>query len=230
MRNKSPNPTSTNLKLDGIKLQIFNAKINYKNLYLYEIDSYFYKKHYKFLSNLNNIHVFNKDFIEVISNNILDKNEETIIVSNIAFNIFKKTITALIINRYLNISKIIVLIPKEIGISMIKEDCAFSKFISFFYNTKFEFDIPDNSFSRNIPFDTCVISMYKNNSFNIDIENINNFYKFIKFLFQSKRKIIRAILCERTTEDNIYKLRPHELNHKEIISLYKKYDHCRKNM
>lgn len=144
-----------------------------------------------------------------------------ILVSNIAFNIFKKTITELILNNYFNIQRIIVLIPKDIGVSILKENCAFAKFISFFYKSNIEFDIYPNSFERFIPFKTCIINMTVNieeiNYININNINVSLLYTFIKNIFNNKRKILKF-------KSNINKLRPHELSHKLILHMFKDYN------
>ena len=187
---------------------------NYTDLFLYEIDRNLFNKHYGFLSAVKNTRVFCKDFIDVLTSRQLSFNNRFVIVSNIAFNIFKKTITEIILNKYCNIYKMIILIPKDIGLSILKENCAFAKFVSFFYKSKIEFDVPLNSFVRYVPFKTCIIVMsIRDNLVNLDL---NSLYKFIKFLFKTKRKLLKlksVNLC----------LRPHELSRYLILKLYKKY-------
>lgn len=189
--------------------------VNYMDIFLYEIDKKLFNKHYNFLSSLRNTNIFCKDFVDVLINKQLDFNSKYIIVSNIAFNIFKKTITELILNKYFNIYKMIILIPKDIGLSLLKENCAFAKFVSFFYTSKIEFDVPLNSFIRDIPFKTCIVSMsVKDNFINLDASNL---YKFIKCLFKTKRKLLKF-------QSTNLGLRPQELNRSLILQLYQKYN------
>lgn len=188
----------------------------FNRLFLYEIDKFFFQKHINFLLNIVNTEVFNDDFIKVLTNKKLDYQKDFIIVSNIAFNIFKKTITEIILNRYFNISRILVLIPKGIGLSLLNENCAFAKFTSFFYKSDIVISISQNIFKRNIPFNTCILDMKIKSEF-LNLKNIVDLYKFIKFLFKQKRKIIKF-------KNFIYNLRPHELSHNLIIQLYQEYN------
>lgn len=212
-----PHQNIIEIGFGDIFLTKFIIKYNeFNKLLLYEIDKFFFKKHINFLSKISNTEVFNDDFIKVLTNKKLNYKQDFIIVSNIAFNIFKKTITEIILNKYFNITRILVLIPKDIGLSLLHENCAFAKFTSFFYKSEIAINISQNIFERNIPFSTCILDMKIKYEF-LNLNNIIDLYKFIKFLFKQKRKIIKW-------KNFMYNLRPHELSHNLIIQLYQEYN------
>lgn len=48
------------------------SRVNYKTIYLYEIDKFFFNKNFKVLNNISNSKLFNVDFIDEIINNRID--------------------------------------------------------------------------------------------------------------------------------------------------------------
>ena len=163
---------------------------NIKKLTLIEIDKDFIpilKEKYK---NMIYMEIINQDIMNL---NLSSYNKETVIISNLPYNISSQVLVK--INNYYHFNIMILMFQKEFAERLTSNKLNnLNCLIKCFYDIKKEFNISKNSFIPSPKIESSVLTFIKKNKSLIEHKDIKNFSFFKSMIFVNKRKKISTIL------------------------------------
>lgn len=167
-----------------------------KNVLCYEIDKTLGNILKTNLSNYNNVDIIFDDFLNRDVNEDIKNYDfkKLYVVANLPYYITTPIITS-IIEKKVNVDKIVVMVQKEVGdrfkaVPGTKDYNSLSIYLNYHFNVKKIMDVSKNVFIPKPNVDSIVVEFNKKeNEYNVD--NLDLFFKLVRDSFKQKRKTIR---------------------------------------
>lgn len=167
-----------------------------KQVLCYEIDITLKEILSDYLSNYDNVDVIYDDFLRRNIKNDIEKYsyDNMFVVSNLPYYITTPIITK-IIDEKLDVSKIVVMVQKEVGDRFAakvgsKEYNSLTVFLNYYFNIKKLFVVSRNCFVPKPNVDSIVVELSRKREL-ATVNNLDVFFKLVRDSFTYKRKTLR---------------------------------------
>lgn len=167
-----------------------------KQVLCYEIDITLKEILSDYLSNYDNVDVIYDDFLRRNIKNDIEKYsyDNIFVVSNLPYYITTPIITK-IIDEKLDVSKIVVMVQKEVGDRFAakvgsKEYNSLTVFLNYYFNIKKLFVVSRNCFVPKPNVDSIVVELSRKREL-ATVNNLDVFFKLVRDSFTYKRKTLR---------------------------------------
>ena len=176
-----------------------------KNVLCYEIDTKLEGILKENLKEYNNIDIIYDDFLNADVNNDLKKYnyDKLYVVANLPYYITTPIIIK-IIEKKINVDKIVVMVQKEVGDRFkakpgSKDYSSLSIFLNYYFDIKKVIDVSRNVFLPKPNVDSIVVEFIKKEQ-KLELKNEDIFFKLIRDSFKQKRKTIKNNLKDYDLE------------------------------